>query len=242
MIELRVKKRFGSGGFTLDLTLTADDGITVLAGASGAGKSTLLHCLTGLVRPDAGRIVIHGRPLFDSDCRIDVAAHRRRIGLVFQDLALFPHLSVAQNIAFGLRHLSRKERAQRTDQGVTLMRIAGLAHRPVRMVSGGERQRVALARSLVTHPEVLLLDEALSSLDRPTKYAIVADLRAWNREIGTPLIHVTHDPEEAAQMSDRAVVLTEGRICRDGRPADVMDDGRELLVQATDSCDRGKLS
>ncbi|MGA2103376.1 MAG: ATP-binding cassette domain-containing protein, partial [Candidatus Sulfotelmatobacter sp.] len=161
------RKQLASQGqeFILDVAFEVASGFTILFGASGAGKTTLLDCIAGLTKPDSGTISVGGRVLFDSSRSVDVAASKRRAGYVFQDLALFPHMTVEQNVAYGLAHLSQAERSKRTSAILGAFRIGHLAKRNAQEISGGERQRTALARTLVTDPEVLLLDEPLAALD-----------------------------------------------------------------------------
>jgi molybdate transport system ATP-binding protein len=185
-------------------------GVTVLFGPSGAGKTTLLRCLAGLDRPDAGRIEVGGE-VWD-DGRRFVPARRRRVGLLFQDHALFPHLSVAANVGYGLRGLPRRDRPARVAAALAAAGAAHLAGRPVRQLSGGEAQRVALARALAPRPRLLLLDEPLSALDTPTRARLRTELRQRLTDSGVPSIVVTHDRGEALALGDRMVVLVGGRV------------------------------
>jgi molybdate transport system ATP-binding protein len=166
--------------FVLDVSLEITPGITILFGPSGAGKSTLLDCIAGLLRPDAGHIKIGDDILFDSEARVNVPTQRRRMAYVFQSLALFPHMTVEENVAYGLADLTANQRSQRIAEILQAFRVENLGKRRAGEISGGEKQRVALARSLVTLPRVLLLDEPLSGLDAELKASILDDLRAWN--------------------------------------------------------------
>lgn len=208
--------------FTLDVEFQADPGFTILFGASGAGKTTLLDSIAGLRTPDSGRISVGDRDLFDSSRGIDVTVARRRVGYVFQSLALFPHLTVEQNVSYGLSHLPQAQRAQRVTAILEALRILPLAKRSTRQISGGENQRVALARTLVTAPEILLLDEPLASLDVSTKARIIDDLRQWNRAHRVPILYVTHSREEVFALGERVIVLDAGRIVAQGTPHEVM--------------------
>jgi molybdate transport system ATP-binding protein len=208
--------------FRLDVDFQATPGFTILFGASGAGKTTLLDCIAGLTRVDAGRISIAERVLFDSSRKIDVPVANRRLGYVFQDLALFPHMTVEQNVAYGLAHLPPSERDQRTAAILQAFRIAHLSRRNVREISGGESQRGALARTLVTDPQVLLLDEPLAALDASAKSHIIDDLREWNRTHAIPILYVTHSREEVFALGERVIVLEAGRILAQGTPHEVM--------------------
>jgi molybdate transport system ATP-binding protein len=221
MLEIRVRKRLASAerDFFLETECVCAAGITILFGASGAGKTTLLDCIAGLKNPDGGRIAIGDRVLFDGQQRVNVPVQRRKIGYVFQDLALFPHLSAEENIGYGLGGNGQK---RRTDEILESFRIAHLRARKPREISGGERQRVALARALVTDPCVLLLDEPLAALDTATKGKMIDDLLDWNRAHGIPIIYVTHSREEVFALGERVLVLEEGKIVAQGTPHEVM--------------------
>jgi molybdate transport system ATP-binding protein len=210
-------------GFTLDVTLAVPAGITMLFGPSGSGKTTLLRCIAGLVRPDAGRIVVGDRVVFDASTSVDLPASDRVVGYVFQSLALFPHLTVEKNIQYGLWRLDERSRLERTRRVLESFRIGHLIHRTPTDISGGERQRVALARSLVTDPELLLLDEPLSALDSVTRSRIMEDLRVWNAGRGIPILYVTHAHREVFALGARVVVLQGGTVLAQGAPQEVLD-------------------
>lgn len=220
--EFRKRLAHQNRDFVLDVKFEAPPGFTILFGASGAGKTTLLDCVAGLSTPDSGTISTHGRVLFDSSRRIDISVAQRHVGYVLQDLALFPHMTVTHNIEFGLAHLSQPARTERTSDVLKSFRISHLADRRPREISGGEAQRVALARTLVTNPEVLLLDEPLAALDAPTKSQIIDDLREWNRAHNIPILYVTHSREEVFALGERVIVLDNGRILAQGTPHEVM--------------------
>ncbi len=236
MLSVRVRKerrRAGASPFILDVSMEAPPGITILFGPSGSGKSTLLDCISGLVRPDAGRIASGGDALFDFDGRINIPVQERRIAYVFQTLALFPHLSAKKNVAFGLAHLRETERASRVDEILLAFRVENLRARKPDELSGGERQRIALARSLVTQPRVLLLDEPLTGLDAELKSAIVDDLRAWNAARKIPILYVTHSREEVDALGERVIALDHGRVVSKGTPMEVLEaPRRKRLAQA----------
>jgi molybdate transport system ATP-binding protein len=222
-LACRMQKRFaGQQEFAVDVAFEAATGFTILFGASGAGKTTLLDCVAGLTRPDSGRIAIRDRVVFDSSAGVNLPVAERHVGYVFQNLALFPHMTAEQNVSYGLNHLRSDERAQRTAGILQAFRIAHLSRRNVRDISGGERQRVALARTLVTNPQLLLLDEPLAALDSPTKSHIIDDLRQWNRTRGIPILYVTHSREEVFALGESVIVLDAGRILRQGTPHEVM--------------------
>jgi molybdate transport system ATP-binding protein len=208
--------------FLVDIEFEAKPGFTILFGASGAGKTTVLDCIAGISAPDSGRIAIRQRILFDSSLRINLPVWTRRCGYVFQTLALFPHMTVEENVAYGLAQVPRDERSRRTTSILEALHIAPLARRKARDISGGESQRVALARTLVTDPDLLLLDEPLAALDRPTKSPIIDDLREWNRTRRIPILYVTHSREEVFALGDHVIVLDAGRIVAQGTPHDVL--------------------
>jgi len=232
-LEVFARKRYrdrSASRFALDIRFAVPAGITILFGSSGAGKTTTLGCIAGLVTPDDGRIRVGGRVLFDAAARIDVDVSRRSVGYVFQDLALFPHLSVERNVRYGLRGIEEAERERRVGEILASFRIASLRGHLPGEISGGERQRVALARALVTRPAVLLLDEPLSALDAATKGRIVDDLRAWNRARRIPILYVTHSREEVFALGERVLVLERGRVMAEGLPQDVLGAPREETV------------
>jgi molybdate transport system ATP-binding protein len=200
--------------FGLELDLTVEPGTLALVGPSGAGKTTTLRAIAGLLRPDRGRIVLGGRPWLDTDVGLDLPPERRRVGLLFQEYALFPHLSVRHNVAFGGRH--------RADELLERFRITGLAGARPATLSGGERQRVALARALARDPEVLLLDEPLAALDAYTRAHVRGELRDLLRELALPTLIVTHDFEDAATLADRVGVVVRGRLLQLDRPAELV--------------------
>jgi molybdate transport system ATP-binding protein len=217
-------------GFALDVDLAAPAGFTVVFGPSGAGKTTLLDCIAGLATPEEGTIRVGERVFFDAASGVNLPVAKRNVGYVFQDLALFPHLSVEGNVAYGLDHVASPGRGQRIAAILEDLHITHLrGHRP-REISGGERQRVALARSLVTDPCVLLLDEPLAALDAPTKSRIVEDLRAWNDAHHIPILYVTHSREEVFALGDRVVVLEAGRVLAQGTPHEVLSAPRQQTI------------
>jgi molybdate transport system ATP-binding protein len=231
MLDLALRKRLPSG-FSLDVRLSAPPGITILFGPSGAGKTTLLDCIAGLLTPDFGHVTLAGRPLFDRSRGLDLPVAQRSIGYVFQTLALFPHLTAAANVEYGLVHLHAAERSRRRDALLESFRISHLRGRRPADMSGGERQRVALARALVTEPGLLLLDEPLSALDAATKARLVDDLRAWNQAHGIPVVYVTHTREEVFALGERVVALEQGSVVAEGTPQEVLAaPRRETLAQ-----------
>jgi len=229
------KERRSAGGasFLLDVSIEVPPGITILFGASGAGKSTLLDCIAGLTRPDQGRITAGSAVLFDSVRALHVLAPKRQIAYVFQTLALFPHLTAEENVAYGLRDLPEEGRRQRVGEILNAFRVESVRKQEPGEISGGERQRIALARSLVTEPRVLLLDEPLTGLDADLKAAIVDDLRAWNAAKGIPILYVTHSRDEVDALGERVITLDNGRVVSAGAPMEVLDaPRRKKLAQA----------
>lgn len=223
-LQVSLRKYLPSGGhdFSLEVEFHAAPGITILFGPSGAGKTTLLDCVSGLAKPVSGRIAIGDRVWFDASQHIDIAVANRRVGYVFQNLALFPHLTVEQNVQYGLAHLPPAERGAQASAVLQAFRIPHLAARYPREISGGESQRAALARTLVTNPAVLLLDEPLAALDAATKSTIIGDLRQWNQAHHIPILYVTHSREEVFALGERVIVLDAGRIAAQGTPHEVI--------------------
>ena len=225
MLDVQLEKTLNAASaapFKLDLRFEAGPGVLILFGASGAGKSLTLQLLAGLQIADLGSIRVGGETLFDSSQQINVPVRLRRVGFVFQNLALFPHLNTRQNVAYGLAHLGAVEREQRVDAMLEKLKIDRLAARVPRTLSGGEQQRVALARALVTRPRMLLLDEPLSALDLSIKRSILADLQRINQELRIPILYVTHDRSEALSLGERLLLLEAGRIVAEGKPIDVL--------------------
>jgi molybdate transport system ATP-binding protein len=214
-LQVRVRKSRGDAAahrqpFVLDVSLEFPAGITILFGPSGAGKSTLLDCIAGLLRPDTGSISVGKESLFDSAAAVDIPVHQRRIGYVFQSLALFPHLTVEENIGYGIADLPAAGKQQRIDEILSAFRVAELRRRKPSEISGGEAQRVELARSLVTDPRVLLLDEPMTGLDDDLKAHIIEDLRAWRTARNIPILYVTHSKSEARALGDHCVHMHSG--------------------------------
>ena len=209
MLSFDARKRFGD--FTLDASWTSDEPIVALVGPSGSGKTLTLQCIAGLIAPDEGRIVSAGRVLFDSKERVNLRARSRRLGYVFQGYALFPHMTVFQNVAFGLHGAARQERSDRTEEIIERLGLAGLGTRYPSELSGGQQQRVALARALAAKPDLLLLDEPLSALDAPLRRDLCAELSHTLRDLGTTVVLVTHDLSEAYQIADTVVLYEHGR-------------------------------
>jgi molybdate transport system ATP-binding protein len=217
----------------VDAELAVPDGtaVTVLFGPSGSGKTTLLRALAGLEPLDGGRITARGA-LWNDGSRVVVPARQRRVGYLFQDHALFPHLSVTANVAYGLRDVPRRDRADRARSALAAAQAAHLTDRMVGQLSGGEAQRVALARALAPRPDLLLLDEPLSALDAATRTTLRTDLRRILVEQAIPTVLVTHDRAEALTLGDRIVLLVDGRVRQVGTPEEVFDRPTDPAVAA----------
>jgi molybdate transport system ATP-binding protein len=209
-------------GFTLDVAWTAGDGVAVLFGPSGAGKTLTLQCLAGLVHPDAGRIAVDDRVLFDAVAGVNLPPQQRRVGYVFQGYALFPHLTVAENVGFGLRDRPRAVRDTRVADVIARLDLGGLERRQPSELSGGQRQRVALGRALAIDPALLLLDEPLSALDAPLRRALRDELRSILSGWGTAAVVVTHDFTEAYRLADRIIVYESGRVIQAAPRAELL--------------------
>ncbi len=207
------------GSFSIDLEVDAPPGVTIVFGPSGAGKSTLLSIIAGLVVPDAGSVKLGGETWLDVERGVVVAPERRRVAYVFQSLALFPHMTALENASFGVdRALSKSERRSRAEASLARFRAAHLAKRKPATFSGGEAQRVALARAFAMSPKVVLLDEPFSALDAELRYEFVADVRSASRELGIPVLHVTHDRAEARVLGDQVICIEGGRVTLRGAP------------------------
>jgi len=208
MLTIDIRKRLAE--FTLDINLSVENNILVLFGPSGCGKTTTLRCIAGLLKPDDGRIVNNDQILFSTEPQTFVPPHRRKVGYMFQEFALFPHMNVKKNIWYG---------AKQGDPGsellykrlLHLLKIEPLSNRSIERLSGGEKQRVALARALMAGPEILLLDEPLSALDGDTRLELQTELKRLQKLWNIPFILVTHDPEEAANLGDKVIFLEKGR-------------------------------
>ena len=236
MLTAHIRKEFrsvGSRAFQLQIKEEFSSGFTVLFGPSGAGKSTLLDCIAGLVKPEEGWIKSDEEIFFDGEKGISLPPQKRGLGYVFQSLALFPHLSVEENVGYGLSGVTVPERVERMERILIAFHIGRLRRRKPGELSGGEKQRVALARSLVTEPKILLLDEPLTGLDAGLRQAILEDLRGWNAARRIPIVYVTHNREEVDAIGDRVVALVEGHVRESGMPRAVLDAPRTMaLAQA----------
>jgi len=206
------------GDFTLDFQVQVEGRAVALFGPSGSGKTSVLEVIAGLRVPRRGRVVVNGHVVFESERRINLPARLRRTGYVPQDILLFPHLNVLENVTYGVRDGARPDLRVLVD----LLELSALMDRRVASLSGGERQRVAMARALYSGPDVLLLDEPLAAVDLPRRRRIVDALLGIRDELAVPLIYVTHLPEEALRVADWAVLIDSGRVVTSGPPSDVM--------------------
>ena len=210
-LHVDIRRRLGS--FTLDVALTAESGVTSLLGASGCGKSMTLKCIAGIEKPDEGVIELDGRTLYDSAKGINLPPQARRVGYLFQNYALFPNMTVAQNILCGLsREKDRTVKQRRLREMLRMMQLEGLEERKPAQLSGGQQQRVALARILVSDPQILLLDEPFSALDGHLRDALKVEMRDLLQRFGREVLMVTHDRSEAYNMSREIAVMDAGRV------------------------------
>jgi len=218
-LSVQIAKRLPE--FELDVSLTASEAPISILGPSGAGKSMLVRCIAGVERPDRGRIALGEKILFDSERHIHVQARLRRIGMLFQNYSLFPHRSVAENVAFGIHSLPRAERDRRIATWLTRTHLEGFENRRPRELSGGEQQRAALARALATEPEALLLDEPLSALDTHLRSQVESQLQETFAAFRKPLLLVTHNIEEAYRLGEQMMLLVRGRVIAFGPKAEI---------------------
>src|SRR3984893_15608006 len=233
-LEVAIEKQVSE--FRLAVEFTADGAPLGLLGPSGSGKTMTLRAIAGLETPDRGRIVLHGRVLFDSEQGINLPARVRRIGLLFQNYALFPHQSVAEIIAFGLRRLPEAERNRRVAEHLAAAHLDGLAERYPATLSGGEQQRVALARALAIEPAALLLDEPFSALDTHLRSALERQLRETLARYGGSTLFVSHNLEEAYRVCEKLVVLSNGSVAAQGPKEEIFRHPPTLEVARVTGC------
>ncbi|MBM2810097.1 MAG: molybdenum transporter ATP-binding protein [Chloroflexi bacterium] len=209
MLEVQIKKRYD--GFTLDVTFASSADIVVLMGPSGSGKTQTLRAVAGAVRPDSGSIVLDGAPLFEARSRLDLPPQARRVGYVPQHYALFPHLDVAANVAYGLKEARSSETQDRIRSMILTVGLTGMERRRPHELSGGQQQRVALARALILNPRILLLDEPFAALDAPIRDALRGELIDLQRRLGFRALLVTHDPDDI-RLGGQCFHFEHGRV------------------------------
>jgi molybdate transport system ATP-binding protein len=227
MIQVRVRKSYRPGadsaGFLLDLDFKTDAAVTVLFGPSGSGKTLTLDCIAGFVRPDEGRVMVGDDILFDADTRVHLPPQARRCGYVFQNYALFPHMTLRENLAFPIEDTARLERHRRVNEMLDRFRLSEVAGRRPHELSGGQKQRGSIARALLLSPRLLLLDEPARGLDPALRLELYDVLRSVREEFGTPIVLVTHDLEECFELGDRMLILRDGKLVQSGSPLEVFD-------------------
>ena len=234
MIQARLKRRFPAGpdsaAFSLDVEFAAANGITALFGPSGSGKTLTLDCVAGFVRPDEGRILLDDLILFDAQTSVNAPPRNRRCGYVFQNYALFPHMTLRRNLAFAAQTWPRLERPGKIAEMLEKFRLKDLAGRKPQELSGGQKQRCSIARALIGGPQILLLDEPAAGLDVPLRAEFYEILRQVRAEFGIPMLLVTHSMDECFELADEMLILREGRIVQRGAPAKVCDHPANLDV------------
>jgi molybdate transport system ATP-binding protein len=241
MLHVLIRKRFGivaqelpkekNRSFTLDLEFTAPEGVTIIFGPSGSGKTTCLRAIAGVVTPDEGHISLDGRLFFESKSGVNLPVQQRRVGFVFQDYALFPHLTAEQNVVYGLRDDHGATKVRKREQVRELLALLGIeyaARQYPRELSGGESQRVALARALASDPAIMLLDEPLSAVDLKTRAVLLTEIVSTQRRTRIPFIYVTHHSGEAIEIGSHAIVIDRGKVIRQGRPTEVLSSDVEM--------------
>ena len=228
---LTVEVRKKVNGFTLDSSWEIRNELAVLFGYSGAGKSLTLQLIAGLMKPDSGVIRANGSDYFNSARGIDIAPQHRSFGYVFQDLALFPHMTVKDNILYGAKGVAKGERMDRLSGMIASFRLHGIENKLPSEISGGQKQRVAFARALIRRPDALLLDEPFSALDNPLRVEMRAFLLQVRKDFDIPIVLVTHDVYEAYTMADTLIVYSNGRVAQKGTPAEVFSNPATDKVQ-----------
>ncbi len=234
--ELIVNIEKNLNSFQLQVEFTADNNTLGLLGASGSGKSLTLRCIAGLEKPTRGCIILNGRVLFDAKRKINLPSRKRRIGFLFQNYALFPHMTVAQNIGFGLQEISKQERILRVQQYINMMQLQNLENRYPHQISGGQQQRVALARALVIEPEAILLDEPLSALDTYLRNQIEKLLRKVLSSYQGATLFITHKLEEAYRVSSNILVMSEGKVIANDTKENIFERSPNLVVAKATEC------
>ena len=235
-IEVDVGCRLGD--FALDARFSAAGGVTALFGASGSGKTSVINVVSGLLRPGRGRVVVEGRVLVDTARGVYVPPHRRRVGCVFQEPRLFPHLTVRQNLLYGRWFTPADERRERLDHVVGLLGLGALLHRGPASLSGGEKQRVAIGRALLASPQILVMDEPLSGLDEARRAEVLPYIERVRDRDGVPIVYVSHSVAEVARLAGTVVVLSKGRVVATGTVPEVMGQIDVFAADARDEAGR----
>ena len=234
MIQAKIRKKYAGGpdsaGFSLDLDFHAAAGVTVLFGSSGAGKTLTLDSIAGFVRPDEGRILLDDQILFDGTAGVHLAPRSRQCGYVFQNYALFPHMTLRQNLEFAVERAPRLGRHRKVTEMLEKFHLADVAGRHPYQLSGGQKQRCSIARALIGAPRILLLDEPGRGLDAPLRAEFYSVLRRVRQEFGTPMLLVTHDTEECFTLADEMIVLRDGRAVQSGSPRKVFEQPANVDV------------
>ena len=228
---LSVNVRKHLKGFALDASWKIGNELAVLFGFSGSGKSLTLQLIAGLMKPDSGVIAANGTNYFDSSRSVNLSPQERSLGYVFQDLALFPHMTVRQNIMFGAKGVSEREKAERFGEMMEAFYLKSIESKRPSEISGGQKQRVAFARALMRRPEVLLLDEPFSALDTPLRIEMRTFLKDLRNTFNVPVVLVTHDAVEAAALADSIIVYSEGSVIQSGTAAEVFCNPADSRVQ-----------
>jgi molybdate transport system ATP-binding protein len=218
--------------FNLNVEFSVEARLTVLFGPSGCGKSTVLNCLAGLRKPDSGSIVVCDKTFFDVAQGINLPPQSRQIGYVFQNPSLFPHLTVFENIAFGIDKWDTKRRNDRVNELLELLNLSGLGNRRVSQISGGQIQRVALARALAPEPKLVLLDEPFSALDSELRNQLAEELLSMQKQLALPMVLVTHSRAEALQMADTVVLLDRGQVTAIGSPQSLLGNPHSARISS----------
>jgi len=234
MLEARIRKTFApkpdSPGFSLDVSFQAGAGVTVLFGPSGAGKTLILDSIAGFLKPDEGRAMLDGSILFDGQSGLHLSPQKRNCGYVFQNYALFPHMTLRANLAFAAERRPRLERHRRVNEMLEQFRLSDVAGRRPHHVSGGQRQRCSIARALIGAPKLLLLDEPANGLDAPLRAELYEMLRRVRDEFKTPMLLVTHDLGECFELGEQMLVLRDGKIVQSGTPREILNQPANLEV------------
>lgn len=213
-----------SGVFNLNVSFVAAGGVTILFGPSGSGKTTTLRAIAGIIKPDHGRIAVGEQTYFDSDAGLNISIQQRRIGYVFQDYALFPHLTAEQNVAYGIKNQTAESRRERARELLVAFKVEHVRHRYPQNMSGGEQQRIALARAIASDPSVVLLDEPLSAVDVETRSGLLDEIAAAQARVGIPFVYVTHNAAEAIRLGTQVVLLDKGGVKTMGLPSEILSD------------------